>query len=162
MNRLIHAALALLLLAACSSSAALQERILAPLQTEARLGGSVRNVLRAHPNHQAIGDGAYFFSLTVPDATRRTIRLRGEGDKITWLQIQDEPLAPDPDGEQQRFERELERLENVLGAGRQRGNHLSDSRTAAWNNVDGMSVEWRLEVVAEPLRVRRVWSLSLP
>lgn len=144
----------------CSSTGSLQERILSPLQSDVRLGGSVREVLRAHPNHQSIGNGFYLYETAGPESAARIVRLRGEGDTILWLQIQDELIASDLGAEQQRFERETDRLAGILGPAQQRGNQLANSRTARWNDGGHLTVELRLDSDEATGRSRRTLSMA--
>lgn len=153
----------LLLALACTPSLRdRQAEILSACQVEVRLGGSVRAVLRAHPNHQAAGNGLYWYTLSGPEQVNRLVRLRGENDTILWLQIQDEPVAANLESEQTRFEAETDRLEAVLGAPRREGTRLTPVRRAFWTLADGQLVEWKLEIAAEQQAARRTLTLGRP
>ncbi|NLH47146.1 MAG: hypothetical protein GX444_00935 [Myxococcales bacterium] len=153
----------LLLVLACTPSLRdRQNEILSACQIEVRLGGSVRAILRAHPNHQAAGNGIYWYTQSGPEQVNRLVRLRGENDTILWLQIQDEPVAANLESEQTRFEAETDRLEAILGAPRREGTRLTPVRRAFWTLADGQLVEWKLEIAAEQQAARRTLTFGRP
>jgi hypothetical protein len=159
----IAALLLCLGLAACASEATKRQGdILAPYETDARLGESVRGLLRAHPNHQQAGDGFFYYPAVGPHQEQRMVRIRGRIDTILWLQIQDETVAGNPDDEQQRFVVETERLSRILGPAKEAGNYLSLVRVARWDLPDGEAVEWRLEIDPQTRAARRFLSLGKP
>lgn len=159
MKRLIHV-LFLLLLAACSPDFSTQKRVLDPWAAPWYVGGSVRAVLQAFPQHQSLEHGMYYFETRGPAGARRTVRLRGEGDTILWLQIQDTPVAPEAAAEQQRFEKEVERLEKIFGPAEKKGDNLYATRTAVWDHADELHLELRLDVSEDQQTIRRTISLA--
>ena len=159
MKRLIHV-LFLLLLVACAKDFSVQKQVLDPWAAQWYVGGSLRAVLQAFPQHQSLDHGMYYFESRGPAGARRTVRLRGEGDTILWLQIQDIPVAPEWAAEQQRFEREIDRLEKVFGPAEKKGDNLYAKRTAAWNYGDDLHIELQLDVSEDQQTIRRTISLA--
>jgi hypothetical protein len=162
-RRRLYFCLSLWLLVACGSS--LKEKqsdILSAYTVDVRLGGSVRAILHAHPNHQTAGNGIYLYTLVGPEQVNRLVRLRGENDTILWLQIQDEPVAPNLETEQPRFETAVDRLEAVLGPPRREGTRLTPIRRAQWAMADGQIAELKLEISAERQGARRTLTLGRP
>jgi hypothetical protein len=151
----LGAALLLFSLACAPTAARVQNRLLAPYATDARVGGSVRALLRAHPNHRAGDRGAFWFETVGPENVRRIVRLRGEGDRILWLQVQDEPLAPKLDEERARFEAEVARIGSILGRAAREGNRLSPRLTARWALNDREALVLSLDLSEESQTARR-------
>jgi len=149
----------LLALVACSDISALQKSVLTPLNIKARLGGSVRELLQAHPNHQSAGDGMYYFQTSSPSGEKRTVRIRGEGDTIFWLQVQDETIAAEANKEHRFFENEVDRLEGILGHAKQQGVRTSSERIASWTQNEKLKVIYRLDISAEPVFARRTLTI---
>ncbi|HPQ67694.1 MAG TPA: hypothetical protein PKW95_01115 [bacterium] len=143
----------------CSRRLSDQETIFAAWNSPARIGGSVRAELQAHPNHEAVSDGMYLYKNSGPNAEQRTVRLQGEGDTIFWIQIEDRPHAADPVAEHQRYENEVDRLTDLLGEPRKKGNRLSATRQAHWTDHPSLWVDLRLSVSTEPAYASRILSV---
>ena len=144
----------------CSEVERIQERVLAPYKVDAKLGGSVKKILHAHPKHQSAGDGLYLYRVSAPDLELRTIRIRGKVDKILWIQIQDDPIGITSLEEQHHFETEMERLEGILGPAARKGDRLSTTRTAVWSLGNNEIVELALIQSDTPAVFRRTLSLG--
>jgi len=158
----VRIVLVLLLLAgatACGRGLHDQETIFAAWKMPARIGGSVRAELQAHPNHEAVGDGMYLYKTGGPNAEQRTVRLQGEGDTILWMQIEDRPHAADPAAEHRLYENEVDRLTELLGDPHKKGNRLSETRQAQWTAHPSLWVDMRLHVSNEPAYASRILSV---
>lgn len=148
------------LILACSKHLNIQDQVLTILEGEIRIGGSLQAALQEFPSHRAAGNGMYLFQMAGPNAVQRILRVRAEGDTILWLQIQDEPVAANLAEEYANFELEELRLSQILGSPKRRGSRMSKTRTADWENVQGLKFQYRLDISRDPVFSRRTLTLE--